>query len=77
MNAINWFFRCVIKQIWSSFLGVPISLGLHINVDVSNQLLTIHGYRAWVLLTLIMIHILAVLKHLLINKNNVFKRMWF
>ncbi|OJW12472.1 MULTISPECIES: cytochrome b [Legionella] len=60
-----------------AFFGLPISIGVNVNVDASNQLLNIHGIFAWILLTLIIIHILAALKHLLINKDNVFRRMWF
>jgi cytochrome b561 len=36
-----------------------------------------HSVIAWVFVGLISLHLLAALKHLLINKDGVFQRMWF
>jgi cytochrome b561 len=60
-----------------AFFGYPIPRWLPQNKAMSDQLFYIHGIIAYILVALIIIHILAALKHLLINKDNVFKRMWF
>lgn len=77
LMPLTGFLGASLNKYGVAFFGLPISIGLNINVDASNQLFTIHGYLAWILLTLIILHILAALKHLFINKDNVFKRMWF
>lgn len=45
--------------------------------DISKQLFEVHGLVAWVLVGLIVFHVLAAMKHLFINRDNVFQRMWF
>jgi cytochrome b561 len=47
------------------------------NHDIAKQLFEIHGIIAWVLVVLIAFHVLAAFKHLIINKDGVFQRMWF
>jgi cytochrome b561 len=47
------------------------------NADLSKQLFAIHGTLALVLGVLILGHIGAALKHLLINRDGIFQRMWF
>jgi len=45
--------------------------------DIAEQLFNIHGIIAWVLVVLVALHLFAALKHLFINKDGVFQRMWF
>ena len=46
------------------------------NKIVYDVLQGVHGVTAALLITLIVIHVLAAFKHLLINRDNVFQRMW-
>ena len=44
---------------------------------LSGQFFSVHLFFVWVFLSLIGLHVLAGLKHLIINKDGVFQRMWF
>lgn len=46
------------------------------NHDLSEQLFSIHGATVWVLVGLVALHVAGGLKHLLINRDGVFQRMW-
>ena len=35
-----------------------------------------HGITVWILMALLVVHVLAALKHLLIDRDGVFQRMW-
>ncbi|MFI4941039.1 MAG: cytochrome b [Burkholderiales bacterium] len=45
--------------------------------DLAEIFFDAHSVVAWILVGLIAIHILAALKHFLIDKDDVFQRMWF
>ncbi len=45
--------------------------------DLSEQFFEMHETIAWVLVALVALHVLAALKHVFINKDGVFQRMWF
>lgn len=47
------------------------------NHDIAEQFFEIHETFAWILVVLVILHVLAALKHLIINKDGVFQRMWF
>ena len=47
------------------------------NHDLAEVFFGAHSLIAWVLVGLISIHILAAVKHLVIDKDGVFQRMWF
>jgi len=47
------------------------------NHDISEQIFDIHSALVWVLVTVVVIHALGALKHLLLDKDQVFQRMWF
>jgi cytochrome b561 len=47
------------------------------NHDLAEIFFTAHSIVAWALVGLISIHVLAALKHLVIDKDGVFQRMWF
>ncbi|MDP9109505.1 MAG: cytochrome b [Pseudomonadota bacterium] len=46
------------------------------NHDLSEQLFSIHGIAVWVLVGLVSLHVAGALKHLLIDRDGVFQRMW-
>lgn len=45
--------------------------------DIAEQFFDVHGTVAWILVVLVILHILAGLKHLFVNRDGVFQRMWF
>ena len=47
------------------------------NRDIAETLFSAHSVLAWLLTGLISVHVLAALKHLVIDKDGVFQRMWF
>ena len=47
------------------------------NHDLAEQFYGIHSLLIWVIVALVVVHVLGGLKHLLIDKNAVFHRMWF
>lgn len=46
------------------------------NHDFSEKIFSIHGAAAWVLVALVTLHAAGGLKHLLIDRDGVFQRMW-
>lgn len=46
------------------------------NHDFSELLFTAHGVIVWVLVGLVALHVAGALKHLLIDRDGVFQRMW-
>jgi len=59
------------------FFGITLPNWLKQNLSVSKQLFEVHRLVVWILVGLLVLHILAAIKHLLINKDSVFQRMWF
>lgn len=47
------------------------------NHDVAEIFFTAHSIIAWVMVGLISAHVLAAIKHLVMDKDGVFQRMWF
>jgi cytochrome b561 len=45
--------------------------------DTSELFFTIHGVLLWTLVALVVLHVAGALKHLLIDKDGTFRRMWF
>lgn len=58
-----------------AFFGLQLPL-VSSNHDLSELFFSIHSIIAWVFVGLISLHLLAALKHLFINKDAVFQRMW-
>ena len=58
-------------------LNLPAMPFIPQNKDLSGQLFAIHGTLALVLGAFILMHIGAALKHLLLNRDRIFQRMWF
>ena len=44
--------------------------------DLAEQFFTVHGVLLWTLVALLALHVLGALKHLLLDKDQVFQRMW-
>ncbi len=76
LMPITGYFGSLFGQYGVAFFGWPLPQWVHQNAAISKQLFSIHGTIVWVLVALIAFHILAALKHLLINKDCVFQRMW-
>jgi len=45
--------------------------------DLAETFFTVHGVLLWTLVALVALHILGALRHLLVDKDQVFQRMWF
>jgi cytochrome b561 len=45
--------------------------------DIAEWFFGLHGAIVWVLAALVALHTLAALKHLLVDRDRVFQRMWF
>ncbi len=59
-----------------SFFGIPLEfIKLVKNVDLATLFNLLHVYLAWGFAAIIALHILGALKHLLLDKLNLFKRI--
>lgn len=47
------------------------------NHDRAEQFFSVHSVLIWVLIVLVALHVAGALKHLLLNRDGVFQRMWF
>lgn len=47
------------------------------NHDIADMLSGLHEFFAFVLIGVVMLHVAAVVKHFVVDKENVLKRMWF
>lgn len=59
------------------FFGLSVPRAVAPNQDLAETFFTAHSVVAWVLVALIAVHVLAALKHLIVNRDGVFQRMWF
>jgi cytochrome b561 len=57
------------------FFGLPTPAWTQPDRDVAERLFEFHGLVAWVLAALIVLHVAGALKHILIDKDTVFRRM--
>ena len=57
--------------------NLPAMPGVPVDQSLAKQLLSMHGTLAILLIVLALGHILAALKHLLIDKDGVFNKIWF
>lgn len=89
-RAIHWLlYFCMVIMPITGFIGASFSkhgvvfLGAHLptwvspNHAVSKQFFEVHELVVWILVGLVALHVLAAMKHLFINKDRVFQRMWF
>ncbi len=59
------------------FFGLSTPQWAFPNDDIADRAFDIHSALVWVLVALVMIHTLGAFKHLLLDKDAVFQRMWF
>lgn len=59
-----------------AFFGVQLPAWVAPDHDTSEMLFSLHIGLAWVLVALIGLHVAGALKHLLMDKDGVFQRMW-
>jgi cytochrome b561 len=89
-TATEWcLYLCMAAMPLTGYLGAshqkqpPAFFGLHTpvwaqpNHDVAEQFFSIHSLIAWPLVALIVLHVAGALKHVLIDKDTVFRRMSF
>lgn len=60
-----------------TFFGTPLPTWTAPNHDTAELFFGLHSALAWVLVALISLHAAGGLKHLFIDKDRVFQRMWF
>lgn len=60
-----------------AFFGVPLLMVSAPNRELSHLFFNIHSATVWVLVALVVVHAAAGLKHLLVDQDAVFQRMWF
>jgi cytochrome b561 len=60
-----------------SYFGIPLPAWAARYDGLKEQLFTAHSVVAWILVAMIAVHVLAALKHFFIDKDTVFRRMWF
>jgi cytochrome b561 len=59
-----------------TFLGSELARLIPANHDLAEQVFSVHGALIWVLIGLVTVHVAGALKHLLIDKDGVFQRMF-
>ena len=59
------------------FFGTALPRVFEANHDLAEIFFDAHSITTWILVALVSVHVLAGLKHLLIDKDGVFQRMWF
>lgn len=57
--------------------GLPTPYWAGPDHDAAEWLFGIHSALVWLLLAVVGVHLMAAVKHLLIDKDGVFQRMWF
>jgi cytochrome b561 len=82
-------YTCMILLPITGFLGASYSkegvtfFGAHLPTwvvpdhDTAEQFFSLHETLVWTLVTLVALHAAGGLKHLLVNRDKVFQRMWF
>lgn len=59
-----------------AFFGLPLHLVAAPDRPTAKQFFELHETLVWVLLALVVLHVLGGLKHLLVDRDEVFARMW-
>ena len=59
------------------FFGSALPRVFEANHDLAEVFFDAHSFTTWILVVLVSLHVLAGLKHLLVDKDGVFQRMWF
>ena len=89
-SVTQWsLYACMVLMPLTGFIGASYSkkgavfFGLKVpaweipNHDMAEQFFSVHSVLVWVLVSLVALHAAAGLKHVLMDKDGVFQRMWF
>jgi cytochrome b561 len=60
-----------------TFFGLPLPRWRAPDRDIAELFFEVHETIAWILVALVVFHALGGLKHLLVDRDRVFQRMWF
>jgi cytochrome b561 len=60
-----------------AFFGLATPRWAAPNHDVAELFFSVHSATAWILVALVVLHVGAGLKHLIVDRDHVFQRMWF
>jgi cytochrome b561 len=60
-----------------AFFGMKFPSWLAPDHDAAELFFSLHGALAWVLVGLVGLHVAGAFKHLFVDKDGVFRRMWF
>ena len=60
-----------------AFFSLPLFVGMVRSHATAELFFELHSALAWLLVALIVVHAAGGLKHLLVDKDRVFQRMWF
>jgi cytochrome b561 len=60
-----------------TFFGTQLPAWVVPDHDTAEQFFSLHETLVWILVTLVALHAAGGLKHLLVNRDKVFQRMWF
>jgi cytochrome b561 len=77
LMPILGFFGAVYSKNGVAFFGAQLPSWTVPNHDTAELFFGIHSALAWVLVALVALHAAGGLKHLLVDRDNVFQRMWF
>jgi len=59
-----------------AFFGIPLPAGMAPDRATSKLFFGMHEFLVWVLVGLVALHVLGALRHLLVDRDDVFDRMW-
>jgi cytochrome b561 len=59
-----------------AFFGIPLKLGIGTDRATSKLFFQMHEFLIWTLVVLVALHVLGALKHLVVDRDDVFNRMW-
>ncbi|WP_228526975.1 cytochrome b [Noviherbaspirillum soli] len=74
---VTGFIGALYSKAGIAFFGISLPAWVLPNHDTAEQFFEVHEALAWALVVLVAIHTAAGLKHLLVNRDRVFQRMWF
>jgi cytochrome b561 len=74
---LTGYFGSAYKKTGVAFFGLQLPAWTAPSRELSKLFFTIHSTLVWVLVAAVVLHALGGLKHLLVNKDKVFQRMWF
>lgn len=74
---LTGFFGSSYSRAGVRFFGTPLPAWATPDRATAHQLFNIHSAAVWVLVALVVVHAAGGLKHLLVDRDSVFQRMWF